>query len=80
MIACHPHRSPHPAIHSAFTNGEGAAATLHVHHGDDEAWHVLEGELTFRYSDRTETAGAGRRCLCLPDWRTPIPPAPTPDI
>src|SRR5215470_7989994 len=35
-------------------------ATLHVHHSDDEAWHVLEGELTFRYSDRTETAGAGK--------------------
>ena len=35
-------------------------ATLHVHHADDEAWHVLEGELTFRYADRTETAGAGR--------------------
>ena len=35
-------------------------ATLHVHHSDDEAWHVLEGELTFRYSDRTETVGAGR--------------------
>src|SRR5579872_6301820 len=34
-------------------------ATLHVHHTDDEAWHVLEGELTFRYADRTETAGAG---------------------
>src|SRR5882724_5679379 len=34
-------------------------ATLHVHHSDDEAWHVLEGELTFRYSDRTETAGPG---------------------
>jgi quercetin dioxygenase-like cupin family protein len=32
-------------------------ATLHVHHSDDEAWHVLEGELTFRYADRTETAG-----------------------
>ena len=32
---------------------------LHVHHSDDEAWHVLEGELTFRYADRTETAGAG---------------------
>ena len=30
---------------------------LHVHHSDDEAWHVLEGELTFRYADRTETAG-----------------------
>ena len=34
-------------------------ATLHVHHSDDEAWHVLEGELTFRYSDRTETASPG---------------------
>ena len=35
-------------------------ATLHVHHSDDEAWHVLDGELTFRYTDRTEKAGAGR--------------------
>ena len=34
-------------------------ATLHVHHSDDEAWHVFEGELAFRYSDRTETAGPG---------------------
>jgi mannose-6-phosphate isomerase-like protein (cupin superfamily) len=34
-------------------------AVVHVHHADDEAWHVLEGELTFRYSDRTETAGPG---------------------
>lgn len=34
-------------------------ATLHVHHSDDEAWHVLEGEVTFRYSDRTETLGPG---------------------
>jgi uncharacterized RmlC-like cupin family protein len=34
-------------------------ATLHVHHSDDEAWHVLEGELVFRYADRTETAGPG---------------------
>ena len=32
-------------------------ATLHVHQSDDEAWHVLEGELTFRYADRTELAG-----------------------
>lgn len=32
---------------------------LHVHHSDDEAWHVLEGQLTFRYADRTETAGPG---------------------
>ena len=34
-------------------------ATLHVHHSDDEAWHVLDGELTFRYADRTESVGAG---------------------
>ena len=34
-------------------------ATLHVHHSDDEAWHVLEGELLFRYADRTESAGPG---------------------
>ena len=34
-------------------------ATLHVHHSDDEAWHVLEGELTFRYADRTEIAEPG---------------------
>ena len=34
-------------------------ATLHVHLSDDEAWHVLDGQLTFRYSDRTEVAGPG---------------------
>mgnify|MGYP003701422783 CR=1 FL=1 len=34
-------------------------ATLHVHHSDDEAWHVLEGELTFRYSERVERVGPG---------------------
>ncbi|HKF50150.1 MAG TPA: cupin domain-containing protein [Terracidiphilus sp.] len=44
------------AIHE--WRGSGPAA-LHVHHSDDEAWHVLEGELTFRYSDRTETSGPG---------------------
>jgi mannose-6-phosphate isomerase-like protein (cupin superfamily) len=34
--------------------------SLHVHHSDDEAWHVLEGELSFRYRDRTETVCAGK--------------------
>lgn len=34
-------------------------AKLHLHHSDDEAWHVLEGELQFRYVDRAETAGPG---------------------
>jgi uncharacterized cupin superfamily protein len=32
---------------------------LHVHHADDEAWHVLEGTLTFRFSDREVEAPAG---------------------
>jgi hypothetical protein len=35
-------------------------ALLHVHHGDDEAWHVLEGTLRFRFADRTVDVGAGR--------------------
>ena len=34
-------------------------ARLHVHHADDEAWHVLDGELTFRYADREEIARSG---------------------
>jgi len=32
---------------------------LHIHHADDEAWHVLEGTLTFRFHDREEEAPAG---------------------
>lgn len=32
---------------------------LHVHHADDEAWHILESTLTFRFSDRTIEAPAG---------------------
>jgi mannose-6-phosphate isomerase-like protein (cupin superfamily) len=34
-------------------------AKLHVHHGDDEAWHVLEGTLRFRFVDRVLDAGPG---------------------
>jgi mannose-6-phosphate isomerase-like protein (cupin superfamily) len=32
---------------------------LHVHHADDEAWHVLKGGLRFRFGDRTVEATAG---------------------
>src|SRR5690349_17481148 len=32
---------------------------LHVHHADDEAWHVLEGTLTFTFADRQAEAPAG---------------------
>ena len=34
-------------------------ATLHLHHSDDEAWHVLEGSLHFRFADRELDAPAG---------------------
>lgn len=32
---------------------------LHIHYKDDEAWHVLEGTLTFRFADRQVEAPAG---------------------
>jgi quercetin dioxygenase-like cupin family protein len=32
---------------------------LHVHHQDDEAWHVQEGKLTFRFADHNRVFGAG---------------------
>ena len=54
--------SPFSATGSSFEIHEwqgSGPATLHVHHADDEAWHVLEGELTFRYEDRKETVGPG---------------------
>src|SRR5216117_1908992 len=38
--------------------GSGPAA-LHVHHADDEAWHVLEGTLHFRFADRELDVAAG---------------------
>ena len=34
-------------------------ALLHVHHADDEAWHVLEGVLRFRFPDRAVEVGPG---------------------
>lgn len=32
---------------------------LHVHYADDEAWHILEGTLTFKLLDREVEAPAG---------------------
>jgi uncharacterized cupin superfamily protein len=32
---------------------------LHVHYSDDEAWHILEGTLTFRFIDKQIEAHAG---------------------
>jgi Cupin domain len=38
-------------------------APLHVHHADDEAWHVVAGALRFRLRDREFTAEAGSTVL-----------------
>jgi len=43
-------------VHEWSGSGPGY---LHVHHADDEAWHVLEGTLTFRLGDRQVEAPAG---------------------
>jgi quercetin dioxygenase-like cupin family protein len=32
---------------------------LHVHYADDEAWHILEGTLTFKFSNKQVDAPAG---------------------
>lgn len=44
------------AIHE--WRGSGPAA-LHVHHSDDEAWHVLAGGLRFRFAGGEVEAPAG---------------------
>ncbi len=38
-------------------------APLHVHHSDDEAWHVISGALRFRLEDRVLVAQAGSTVL-----------------
>jgi mannose-6-phosphate isomerase-like protein (cupin superfamily) len=38
-------------------------APLHVHHADDEAWHVISGALRFRFTSRQVTAPAGTTVL-----------------
>jgi quercetin dioxygenase-like cupin family protein len=44
------------AVHEWSGSGPGY---LHVHHADDEAWHILEGTLTFRLGDQEVEAPAG---------------------
>jgi mannose-6-phosphate isomerase-like protein (cupin superfamily) len=38
-------------------------APLHVHHADDEAWHVIAGALRFRFDGEELIAGAGSTVL-----------------
>ena len=39
--------------------GGSGPPRLHVHHHDDEAWHVLAGSLRFRFADEEVDAPAG---------------------
>jgi hypothetical protein len=54
-----------PAIHAAGTSlvvhewTDSGPSYLHVHRSDDEAWHVLQGALRFRFPDREVDALAG---------------------
>jgi quercetin dioxygenase-like cupin family protein len=41
----------------------GASPPLHVHHTEDEVFHILEGELRFRVGDDELRAGAGETLL-----------------
>ena len=55
-------RSPISAVGGSFDIYEWSGSGpdyLHVHHSDDEAWHVLEGTLTFKFGDRVVEAPAG---------------------
>lgn len=46
----------HTVVH--IWTGSGPSY-MHVHHGDDEIWHVLEGTLGFRIGDKEARAPAG---------------------
>jgi uncharacterized cupin superfamily protein len=55
-------RQPIAAIGRSFDVHEWSGSGpdyLHVHYSDDEAWHILEGTLTFRFADRSVEARAG---------------------
>jgi uncharacterized RmlC-like cupin family protein len=52
------------AIEDLATDGvANEVAPLHVHHADDEAWHVVSGALRFRFDDQELIARAGTTVL-----------------
>lgn len=62
VVPSMPGHPPIAAVGQSFDVREWAGSGpgyLHVHHADDEAWHVLEGTLTFRFGDREVEAPAG---------------------
>jgi uncharacterized RmlC-like cupin family protein len=52
------------AIEDWSTDGvANEVAPLHVHHADDEAWHVVSGALRFRFEEQELIARAGTTVL-----------------
>lgn len=47
----------------ATSGADREVAPLHVHHADDEAWHVVSGALRFRFEHRHVIAPAGATVL-----------------
>jgi mannose-6-phosphate isomerase-like protein (cupin superfamily) len=47
----------------SMTGEPREVAPLHVHHADDEAWHVISGSLRFRFETRELVAEAGSTVL-----------------
>ena len=43
--------------------GRGDSPPLHIHHDEDEIFHVLEGEVRYRVGDREHSAKAGEILL-----------------
>jgi mannose-6-phosphate isomerase-like protein (cupin superfamily) len=55
-------------IHDWPTEGLASeVAPLHVHHADDEAWHVVSGALRFRFASGKVIAEAGSTVLVPAD-------------
>ena len=57
-----------PAVGVGFSvkewkHGGMGGPPLHVHHGGDEAWYVLEGALRFRLRDRSFDAPVGTHVM-----------------
>ena len=47
----------------------GRELEQHVHNGEDDAFYILEGELTFTFGDREAAAGPGTFVLVPPGVR-----------
>jgi quercetin dioxygenase-like cupin family protein len=62
IIAASGQLPPLSAVGQSFSMEEWSGSGpdyLHIHHADDEAWHILEGTLTFKFADREIQATAG---------------------